>query len=182
MTTRRPDEKVFWTLLQKTVVWWDAGVAVVAGAVTLWVGLSDEAFDPAVGFFLAGVPASIALVAGVFTLQRHMDDRLHDQDYGEIVQAVDPELLAATLPYRVVAVACFVSAAVSAVGAFKIDDSSPGAAAVIAALAVATFTYALVGLAVLYVLTMRHRTLVARVESAKQRAARAQRAAQAHRQ
>jgi hypothetical protein len=178
----RPDGKRFWTLFRKTVGWWDLAVAIPAAGLMLWVGLRDPDFDPAVGFFLAGIPASLILLGAVFTLQRLMGDRIHDQDYGEIVQAVDPDLSVANLPYATIALAAFLSAAVCVVGALAIGDTSPGVGAMIAAGAVGAFTYAGAGLFFLYLLTMKHRSFVARVEAAKQRAARAQRTAQAQQQ
>jgi len=165
-----------WSVLWRTVLAWDLGVAFLAAALLLTVLLTTDRELIGTGAISAtAIPFGVAVSGTNIVSLRWFSDRLKGSAFGEIVRSIDPDESVAAMPYVVVAVAGGLTSLLGIFG-YVTDGELPRAATVVIFSALLGLgTYSILGTLSLFRMSVHHQRRAARLQAIEEAARRLER-------
>lgn len=152
-------------LVLRTLLSWDLLVAVVAAALFAVALLSSERdLEDLFRFVVVAIPFGVAIATYALTSLRWVTDRLKDSEYGRLVRSQDPDELAVSLPFYVVAGAGLLCSLLALVGATIVGEIDRTATVAVMTGLFLLSLYALLGTVSLFGIGARHQRNSAKMQ------------------
>lgn len=178
MIMNKPRPKVGPSVLQRVRRNWDAALAVAACA-TFWIfaGLSDRPLEPAGPAIFASIALGSTIGIGSHVAARWIDDRLAKDEYGELIDAIDPDQSRLQRPYLIMAYAGLTTSILGIILAVTLNEFPRFASVFLYGILLGLALYCILGTMTLVGITRRHQRRAGMLRSIKEQEAREHRIA-----